>query len=279
MKICAGIVLYNPDIDRLKQNIDSIIKQVEIVCIIDNCSENNVDILKLVSCYGDYSLKYIRNDENKGIAFALNEIMIFAEQNDCLWFITLDQDSVCVDGLLLEYKMLLSNEIGQITCNIIDKNGGILDDAHFANEKYKEVEYCITSGCINNLKALKEVGGYDESLFIDGVDIDVSCKLKKQGYRIVCVNYDGLLHELGSGETRVFLGKKVNVSQHVPWRNYYTRRNLIYVYRKYYSGISRIKLIFKQIIYGIGIVLLEDKKIERIKFNFIGIRDGLLRKI
>ena len=39
-KFAAGIVSYNPDISRLKENIETIRKQVKIVLIIDNASDN-----------------------------------------------------------------------------------------------------------------------------------------------------------------------------------------------------------------------------------------------
>ena len=40
MKIVAGIILYNPDIDRLMDNISAISPQVESIIIIDNNSIN-----------------------------------------------------------------------------------------------------------------------------------------------------------------------------------------------------------------------------------------------
>ena len=40
MKYIAGIVLYNPDLGRLKENIESICKQVDKVILIDNGSDN-----------------------------------------------------------------------------------------------------------------------------------------------------------------------------------------------------------------------------------------------
>ena len=39
-RICAGIVLYNPDIERLSDNIDSVISQVEKIYLVDNGSKN-----------------------------------------------------------------------------------------------------------------------------------------------------------------------------------------------------------------------------------------------
>lgn len=43
MKIVAGIILYNPDIDRLMDNISAISPQVESIIIIDNNSINIIE--------------------------------------------------------------------------------------------------------------------------------------------------------------------------------------------------------------------------------------------
>ena len=48
MKVLAGITLYNPNIDRLKENIDAIYSQVaEVVCV-DNESDDFKQIKQLL---------------------------------------------------------------------------------------------------------------------------------------------------------------------------------------------------------------------------------------
>ena len=44
MKVCAGIVLFQPDIERLKENINAIINYVEHIYMVDNGSENIEEI-------------------------------------------------------------------------------------------------------------------------------------------------------------------------------------------------------------------------------------------
>ena len=45
-RIAAGIVLYNPDIDRLKKNLEVIESQVEKVFLVDNHSNNLEEVKK-----------------------------------------------------------------------------------------------------------------------------------------------------------------------------------------------------------------------------------------
>ena len=48
-KIYAGIVTFNPDIERLKENVCAICIQVPEVVIFDNGSSNFVDIQECIS--------------------------------------------------------------------------------------------------------------------------------------------------------------------------------------------------------------------------------------
>lgn len=73
MKYIAGIVLYNPDLGRLKENIESICKQVDKVILIDNGSDNIREIEDLIKEYLNCIL--LKNGENMGIAYALNQIL------------------------------------------------------------------------------------------------------------------------------------------------------------------------------------------------------------
>ena len=50
-RISASIVTFNPDIDRLKENLDAISSQVHAVYLVDNGSENADEIASLVKGY------------------------------------------------------------------------------------------------------------------------------------------------------------------------------------------------------------------------------------
>lgn len=281
-KVMSGIILFNPDVGRLEENIASVISQVEQMFIVDNCSSNRDEIeiltLKINKMHPDkIAIEY--NNQNYGIAFALNQILQFAEKERYDWFLTLDQDSICSDKLIDKYLQVANESLGQITCTIMDKNIGILDKIDSFNSGVIDVPFCITSGALNNTNALIKCGGFLNELFIDGVDLDISCNLRKHGYKIVQIDYEGLMHELGESKIFSFLGIKLKVTNHRPWRNYYIRRNLIFVARKYFQGYEKVRMILKQLIYGVGTVLMEDNKWERLVNNFKGIYDGFRMKI
>lgn len=229
MKILAGIVLYNPDIHRLKENIEGIYNQVDKLIFIDNNSSNKKEILKLLEKYNN--IEIIHNEKNNGIAGALNQILEYANKNNYEWFLTLDQDSVAQNKLISNYSKVFEIEnVGMITCNIIDRN--FIEEKKDGNE-YSYINRCITSGCINNTEVIQKCGGFDNKMFIDYVDFDICATLIENNYKIIKINYDGLLHEVGHAKIVKFFGKKEKIFNHSPFRTYYIIRNRLYFLEKH----------------------------------------------
>lgn len=127
MKIIASIITYNPDIARLTFNIKAIFPQVDEIVLIDNGSKNINNIKSLIFNYK--SIDLIINENNKGIAKALNQAAEYVLKKGYKWIITLDQDSVAPENLVSTYsKFTDCNDIGIVCCKIIDRNFGELKD-------------------------------------------------------------------------------------------------------------------------------------------------------
>lgn len=216
MDVCAGIVLYNPSQERLTENITAVIDQVSVILLVDNGSKNIQDIEKSLELFDSQKIKLIRNDKNLGIGKALNQILDFSKNNEFEWFLTLDQDSICKPGLIGNYVSFLSDRtnrrIGQLTCNIQDEKLGEIEKKKYNGKDWLEVESCITSGAFNNAFALEESGRYNEKFFIDGVDIEVSLRLRKTGFSVIKLNFNGLDHSLGDGKQISFLFSQMSLN-------------------------------------------------------------------
>ena len=76
----AGIVLYNPEEKRLEENIMAIEKQVDKIILIDNDSRN-YEIIKN-KYIQKKKIDIIHNEKNEGIAYALNQILKYAVENN-----------------------------------------------------------------------------------------------------------------------------------------------------------------------------------------------------
>ena len=271
--VLTGIITFNPDIGRLMKNIDSIIKQVKYILIIDNGSEN----CKLLYNLNSKKIKIIHNKENLGIATALFQLMEYAKNNNFKWVLTLDQDSVAEERLVDEYcKYALRSDlqdVGMFTCLIKDRN--FIDDKY---EKQRgeivDVPYCITSAAFINVKKYFQTKGSDQSFFIDAVDFDICYSLREIGYRICRINFMGLYHEVGHGENRKFLWKTIVIYHQKPFRIYYFARNTIRMYRKHKSLFPWYAMIKKELALFVKIILYEDDKLTKLNQFCRGIREA-----
>lgn len=274
----AGIVLYNPDINRMKENINAIVNQVDYVILVDNGSKNKSDIETAIEHSFHTSDKLIINfsQKNNGIAWALNQIFKIAEEQSVKWVLTLDQDSVCPSDIIESYinysTSISKNKIGILCPTIVDKNAGILEgDVH----KTEEIKRCITSGSFTSLAAWKQLSGFDEKMFIDGVDFDFCDRLRRNGYKIIRIGSICLTHELGKITTHRFLFKTVKVQNHSALRKYYIVRNRFYVSRKEKNPFAILTSFFFVIKFSATIFLFEKNRRKKLKAVFKGMCDGL----
>lgn len=274
MDISAGIVLFNPDIKRLKENIDAVIIQCTHLYLVDNGSGNVDEVKGLLNQYNQSKISILWNRENQGIAKALNQLTSVAQKEGFDWILTLDQDSVVPSNIVGEFEKYINNSSVGILCPIIcDRNK---DEEIKINEDCTEIDECITSGSLLNIKAWSEIGGFDERMFIDGVDFDICYRLRQRCYKIYCIHSVVLLHELGHIEYHRFLFWKVLVKNHSVFRKYYIARNIIYVAKKRKSVLLAIKGILQEVkLLGIVLLYETDKKSKSISI-IKGIRDGAM---
>ena len=267
MKIPTGIVLYNPDLERLKENIESIYDGSSDVFLVDNGSSNILNIEELLKNYDKCFL--IKRKTNEGIASALNILCQTAINNGYEYILTLDQDSVCPDNIFIEYKNNMgNNQVGIICPEVVDRNSNKKIDS----DKSEEVDKCITSASLVLLKAWQDVNGFDETMFIDGVDFDFCYRIRKKGYKIIKLHTVVLLHELGHIKVKRFLFWEISIFNHSAFRKYYIARNIVFLARKKRkkSLVIRADLqVIKQIIL---VLLYEDNKKEKIR----SIKNGYL---
>lgn len=275
-KIYAGIVSYNPDIQRISENIFAIHKQVPEVIIFDNGSNNINHLKKLVNNFNNVYL--LESSKNIGIAAALNSLMSWGLEHNYLWMLSLDQDSVCCNEFVNKMKPYLSVEsnLGVVAPVIIDRNVGIV--GHNPTSSYAHVKTCITSGCFSNIEAWKVIDGYDESMFIDSVDFDFCYRIRKNGYGVIQVKNVHLLHELGNSKKRKFLFWYIDVTSHSAFRKYYIAKNNVYYPYKNHLWLHFIRGNLRNIWLIMIVLLYESDKNNKIHAIIKGWKDAYKRR-
>ena len=205
-QILAVIVSYNPD-DKIIRCYNSIKEQVDKVIIVDNFTTNDNSKKYLKQLSTEVEITY--NEKNYGIAKALNQAAIYATDSGYKWLLTLDQDGqffANTYNLLLasfdkmpdkEKTMLIAPQFKErIKCydkNIVDYNFTDIDKI-----KWKKEILIITSGSLIKTETFRQIGFFEEQLFMDRVDFDFCLRLNKHGYFSKVATNIIFVHEFGN---------------------------------------------------------------------------------
>ncbi len=269
MFVAGAVILYHPDGEVLG-NIKTYLPGLDVLYVLDN-SEKAEETLK-AGLQMETKVEYIFFGENRGIAAALNYALALLPEDSIL--LTMDQDSSFVqdDGLkyLHKTKEILQDRPEVAMCAVNYRDFG---EIRFSGTGWEDVQAAITSGCVVRTVAARKIGGFDERLFIDEVDIDFSLRLAKAGFRIWRSNDVVMEHHIGCSERKTFLWKRPVVHHHVPLRKYYIARNRIYMMRKHSElfGIY-FKLLLKSVLL---VFLYERDKTNKLIAIIHGMWDGL----
>lgn len=280
-KIAAIVVTYNPD-EGLNKSTKSLIKQVDSIIMVDNGSNDDGKeiINKIKNKYGE-KIEVIFNEENLGIATALNKGVKYALNNDYKWILTMDQDSCAEENMvkiMLEtYYAIDENERKDILSlfpTFIDRGIESLDKNN-ENVKYEYVDAEITSGNLLKAEIFEKAGFFDDSLFIDMVDTDYCMRLNELGIKMIRISGAILNHSIGNSKQVKKLFGTFNTSNHSATRRYYMTRNRFYTWNKYKNlnsfTLNRDKKLFKKEF--VKIILGEDDKLNKVKMVLKGYKD------
>lgn len=290
--IAAIIVTYNPELNALKQLIRSIMLQVAHVVVIDNGSRED---LSAFIPGKNRQIILNRLQQNFGIAKAQNIGIGLAKELDADYVLLLDQDSIPADDMV---STLLAAAQDQIKSGIrlacvgprymdgrqnnpppfVKINGFRLERQTCERlDSVVDVDYLIASGSLVPIATLDAVGGMQESLFIDYVDIEWGLRAQYKGYRSFGVCAARMKHDLGENPVR-FWGR--NIPVHSPLRHYYHFRNAVWLYRQpwlrfNWKVVDAIRLVRKFIFYS----LITRPQLQHAKMMLLGIFHGLTGKM
>ncbi|MBR4677203.1 MAG: glycosyltransferase [Bacteroidales bacterium] len=250
MKLTSVIVWYNPL--ELKSphsavaNIHTYSAQFDKVYIVDNSNTDNSKIAQKIS-----NAVYIPLMKNYGIAYALNRGFEKAISDGFDWVMTMDQDSFWETDEIKKYLKWVqifaaqnSNAVSFSTRAVLKSKSlvGILKRICYKKFKQRKtgvgfVNRVICSANIVKTDCWKEIGGFNEELFIDEVDYEFCYRIRQRQYQIV-INYDIFFHHsLGNDKLTLLPHKNI----HSDFRLYYIFRNLMYIIEKYPVYASEYK--------------------------------------
>ncbi|GAC13349.1 glycosyltransferase family 2 protein [Aliiglaciecola lipolytica] len=279
--IGATVILYKPDMGTTQNLLEAVFQQVDVLSIVDNSpSPTELSLDKA-------NLHYHHFPNNIGIAAAHNIGLQDLRSSGCDYGMLLDQDSTIDDDFAFRLSSLLVASkvekrplvaIGpRIICSFSEKTvKPRVQREVLVYDDIVCVTQIISSGMMIDLSKLDVIGYKDETLFIDGVDHEWCWRAKKQHLMVAIADKVEMIHRLGDSRSK-FAGITYKVGS--PVRLYYQFRNVLLLSRRGYVPWywkTRNLCVLPIRFFANG--LLQDRKLERIKFMLCGLWDGLCKR-
>ncbi|MEY3348865.1 MAG: hypothetical protein RLY46_904, partial [Bacteroidota bacterium] len=191
MKLAAVAIIYYPD-NTFVKNIRTYIDDVEMLLVFDNSPFNTVE----KQLENNTKIKYLWDGNNEGIAKRLNSAIEICMRENFDFLLTMDQDSSFNTNDLKRYKSLIENNAQ----DNIGMYGVLHDKSQFSsiNDLYNFNRLLITSGSILPLANIKNLGKFNEDLYIDGVDTEYCLRIFNKKYNTILFNNIVLSHQIGT---------------------------------------------------------------------------------
>jgi rhamnosyltransferase len=283
---CAAVIsAYHPPA-ALVGRVEGLLRQFSTVVVVDDGSDDDGAVVRQCREKGAITVAL---PSNQGIAAALNrgvaEVRAVAPAIEHV--VTFDQDSSPASGYL-EGLAAASREAARDEVPVGCLSPGRINGSSIPSSRpagsYAEIVEPIQSGALVPLRILEEIGGFDESLFIDGVDADTYWRLRKAGYVAIAACAVGLDHQLGSrsqarlfGLPLVWRKQPLMIMQSAPFRYYYLARNRYALIRRHGRSFAApmARGLVLDLRHLIVVLVLGSERSTRMRFTVRGLIDGV----
>ena len=293
------LVTYEPELERLRSVLAALLIETCPIVLVDNGSSDHVGLRALVEemDHGN-RMHTVWNTKNAGLATAQNQGTAVAQTCNAFYVLLLDQDTVLPPGTvstLLRVSEALTGQgrrIAAVGPAYRDRSSGARSlvwhheglrlkrstateqlVASGATHEIARSDFVIASGSLIALDVIKAVGGMEEALFIDLVDIEWGLRAQSRGYVSYQLRSLEADHAIGLGRIRV---GPFSAPLHSPVRNYYWLRNALTLARR--GGLPnawRLYFVRRAMSYLAFYVLFGNARGARARHLLKGLKDGL----
>jgi rhamnosyltransferase len=271
------VVRYESEPYTFKKKIIEISKYLKVY-VYDN------SILPLT--LSDNNVHYYHDSSNNGLARAINYCVDLAVDDGIDIVTYFDQDSSVSVDIIKNLQSSYAN-LEQKHSNIFalgpqpittDGDNYPVRLCNKIDGDYFSTKEIITSGMTFRLKNIKYIGYFDEDLFLDMVDFDICWRAIENNMLIVVDTSIKMVHEVGVNTIKLPF-KLLPISS--PVRNYYQMRNMLYcaIYKNKKNKPTVIYYIFRRMVNVFINIVFTDKKYLRLKFNVLGVKDAINKKM
>jgi len=263
--VVAVVSVFHPNLERLEAVLAAVWPQVDRLIVVDDAGGRPMPGLARIvdGCGGELR----RQAENRGLAAALNRGIEAAPEAP--WLLLLDQDGVPGDHLVAQLLAAAESGDAALGPDIVD-DGVRRGFWRIAGPRRVAVrtrggpvacDFLMTAGCLLRRVAWEALGGFDEQLFIDNVDLDFCFRARQAGWTLRGVPAATLDHRIGERVGPRLGPIGAQPIAHAPDRLYYMTRNRVHLYRQPQTPLGWVahdmpRLAAKTVVNGL---LLPDK--------------------
>jgi GT2 family glycosyltransferase len=213
-------------LDNLRKIMETNFPKMEVIVKNQGSSDNSPNIIK-----SEYPWVVFIDGENDGLSKGFN-IAVRKSRGKYILFLGMDAipNPDTIPGLFNYFEKNENAKVGAATCKLVTKDGSLDMDAHrgfptpwtsfcrlcglsavFPNvavfnryflvgenlDEPHEIDLCISHFMFTRRNTLDEIGGFDESYFLYGEDVDTCYKIKQAGWKIMYLPQWEALHWKG----------------------------------------------------------------------------------
>lgn len=293
--IPAVVVTFHPD-DALESRLRAIAREAGPVLVVDN-STDPVARGRVADACQRVGAELLANADNTGLGAALNRAFAALRERGFSAVLAFDQDSTPAPGLALALEAVATKHP---RCAVVGANwhdegrpgfasrhlrrsrlGPMLFERIPARADLTDVTCVITSGSRFDLAAWSELGGFDDTLFLDLVDTDYCLRARGAGYDVAVAAAAVLAHRRGAKEEARAFGRRWWPAHMPPRRLRGLFRNRLHVVARH--GLSQPHWVLFEAAYTAKIlaeiVALEADKGAKLAACAQGTWDGLMGRL
>ncbi|HEX4333330.1 MAG TPA: glycosyltransferase family 2 protein [Usitatibacter sp.] len=290
-RIASVTVALDPDRERLLAQLRALEGQADDRIVVDNGSRQGLDAM-LRSAGVDAHI--LRLERNQGVAAGFNLGVEAAIGRGATHVLLLDHDSIPAPNMLAVLRGVMADKeslqqnvaaVGPCTSDGRDARElpfirlGWLRNHHVRPRGTSDVVSCdflITSGALVPVRAYRELGAFDESFFVDNVDLEWCFRARSRGFLLYGAAGARLDHRLG--DRRVRIGNRQLVV-HSPERLYYMTRNRLLLYQRPYAPLKwKLKDALRGAAKFAATMMFVAPRAEYARMTWRGLSDALQRR-
>ncbi|WP_119688454.1 glycosyltransferase family 2 protein [Pseudomonas sp. PGPR81] len=295
-RIGAVVVSYHPDVEVLDDLLRSLLRQVELLILVDN---GGGETFLTTDAVARQSINYIALGANLGLGAALNKAFAVAAEKGLDFLVTFDQDSHANADLIANLHQSMQCALSKdpkciaVGPHFFDRREGekipfpfyVSDSGKIApafsttsTDGLLRVDTLITSGMLVSVPAW--VGGmkYDEGMFVDYTDTEWCFRARSCGHTLYGCLAVEMGHALSDAPPVKFMG--LSFFEYSPVRRYFYFRNTMAVIRMKHTPAAWKKRLAQGLLLRFFVNIIIDKqRFKSVGMMIRGVSHGLAGKL